>query len=380
MSTVLAQSAMNNLRWAIVFCGLLVLASCEQADLFEPKNNGLQTFLGDALPGYAVVVPGRPFHFPQDHGPHSDYRTEWWYYTGHLNTAEGAHFGFQFTLFRVNLQPKKPLNPSYWAMQHLLMGHLSITDVHQQRYYHAQRLEREALGFAGAQTQPFRVWLQDWQISGDPLSPTLVAKTDDMMLNLQLHARKPIVLQGEQGYSQKGAAPENASYYYSITRMGVTGEIGVAGKIQTVTGQAWFDREWSSHALDAEQVGWDWFSLQLSDNRELMYYQLRNQQGHAAAQSRGVLIGPKGQVEMTLKPEDIVLTPESYWQSPDGQRYPVDWQLEVRKANIKLYIKAMVDDQAFTGMVRYWEGAVSLSGQVGDDKITGVGYVELTGY
>jgi len=364
----------------IGICALLSLLGCEQTDTSEQQTNGLQAFLGDALPGYAAVVPGRTFAFPADHGPHPKYRTEWWYYTGHLNTPQNDHFGFQFTLFRFNLQPRPTPSPSHWAVQHLYMGHLSITDVKQQRYYHSQRLERSALGLAGAQTHPFRVWLQDWQISGDPLSPTLTAQTQDMALNLQLQASKPIVLQGQNGYSQKGQAPENASYYYSIPRMAVKGDIHVAGQTHSVTGQAWFDREWSSHALDQQQIGWDWFSLQLSDHRELMYYQLRNQQGQASTHSQGVLIGRDGQRELTLKPEDIILTPVSYWRSPKGQRYPVVWTLAVPKANITLHIKAMLNEQTFTGIVNYWEGAVAVSGEMAGKTIQGVGYVELTGY
>ena len=201
------------------------------------------------------------------------------------------------------------------------------------------------------------------------------AGTDAIGLQLQLQASdSPLVLQGDRGLSRKSAKPGNASYYYSLTRLPTRGELRIGEARYTVTGHSWMDREWSSSALDRNQVGWDWFALQLDDGRDLMYYQLRDAKGAADPFSRGSLVGPDDQVQALL-PGQVTLTPLRHWLADDGTRYPVSWRLQVAEPELDLNVGALFDDQSMEHSVGYWEGAVEVSG-----SHTGRGYLELSGY
>jgi predicted secreted hydrolase len=328
-------------------------------------------------PGFARAFEPREFEFPQDHSAHPDFATEWWYLTGNLHSENGRRFGYQLTLFRVGLQPGEAAYDSDWRSNQVYMGHLAISDIAGEQHYSAERFARAAAGLAGARADPFEVWLGPWSLQSEsglfPLQ--LEAHDTDMGLSLELQAgNKPMLLQGERGLSRKSATPGNASYYYSFTRLPTTGELRVGDLVYRVQGDSWMDREWSSSALDANQVGWDWFALQLDDGRELMFYQLRTRQGGVHAFSRGTLVDADGSVHRLL-PEQVRLTPERYWQADDGTRYPVDWRLRVADYGLDLEVQAALDDQLMDHTVHYWEGAVDVSG-----SHRGLGYLELSGY
>ena len=343
--------------------------------------------LGGDLAGFARADRPRAFRFPDDHGPHPAYRTEWWYYTGNLKSAEGCHFGFQLTFFRTALSapPDQAGRASAWSTQDVYMAHFALSDVAAQRFHAFQRLSRAALGLAGASAVPFRVWLEDWSVIGETavgqlVSMQLSAEEQDVALNLRLVSDKPIVLHGRNGLSQKGAAAGQASYYYSLTRLRSAGVIRLGDEEFQVEGLSWMDREWSTSVLSDDLRGWDWFALQLTDGQELMVYQVRRQTGDIHPLSSGTLVAADG-TPRTLTSADFHIEVLQTWQSPtDGTAYPAKWRLRIPGEAIDLTITPYMADQEMHTLIRYWEGAVRASGTVQGHPLEGDGYVELTGY
>ena len=331
--------------------------------------------------GYQRAEQPRPFQFPADHGPHPQFRNEWWYATGNLTDAAGRQFGYQLTLFRIALTPTTPVADSAWRTAQIYMGHFALTDVADQRHYGFERFSRGALGLAGAQSEPFRVWLENWELSGgeSELWPMRIRAQEEVIaVDLTLNPGKPLVLQGDRGLSQKSAEPGNASYYYSYPRLPTEGTIQISGQTFTVNGASWLDREWSTSALGSEQSGWDWFALQLDDGRELMFYRLRRKDGGTDRFSQGVLVATDGQTRL-LRFDEVDLQPLGEWQSPQtSDRYPASWRLRVPAETLDLTVTPKAADQEMRLTVRYWEGAVTVSGRAGDQKITGQGYLEMT--
>ncbi|MCY1082295.1 lipocalin-like domain-containing protein [Archangium lansingense] len=374
---------------AVVLVGLATGAAYVTRDTSPPLENAPRLKVSEVLggkagtEGYTRAFEPREFHFPEDHGPHSGFRAEWWYWTGNLSTADGRDFGYQFTLFRSALTPEGKERTSAWGSQAIYMGHLALSDIGGGRFHATERFSREALGLSGARAEPFRVWLEDWsaEATGDEALPLrLTAQGKDVSLSLVLEAGKPLVLQGDRGLSQKGPEPGNASYYYSLTRMPTRGQVTVDGRAYEVTGQSWMDREWSSSALGQEQVGWDWFSLQLSDGSELMVYQLRRRDGTADPFSAGTLVPAQGE-PVRLSLEDLRLEVTDTWKSPhSGVEYPARWRLAVPSRGLTLDITPALADQELPVTVRYWEGSVRFSGTHAGQPVQGRGYVELTGY
>ncbi|MEK9701747.1 MAG: lipocalin-like domain-containing protein, partial [Deltaproteobacteria bacterium] len=279
---------MRNYKLILAFCGFLTLLgftwyALHQRELPIKSSSNLnvaEALGGGDVSGYARALEPRPFSFPSDHADHPEFRNEWWYFTGNLQNEVGRPFGFQVTLFRNSLVPEVPEESgSPWRTNQLYMGHLALSDIQEDRFYHAERFQRAALGLAGVEAQPLRIWLDDWEIKGvskDPMKWQLFAKTEEFGINLEVTPGKPLVLQGNQGLSQKGKEPGNASYYYSFTRMVASGEVTTPEGTFEVTGSSWLDREWSTSVLESNQIGWDWFALQLNDGTDLMYYQLRD--------------------------------------------------------------------------------------------------------
>jgi predicted secreted hydrolase len=346
----------------------------------------LSATLGGAdTTGYARAVLPRPFVFPDDHGPHPQYRTEWWYVTGNLGDAEGRRVGYQLTIFRNALAPFAPRSSSAWATQQAYMAHLAVTDAGGGEFHAFERFARGALGLAGARARPFRVWLEDWVLEaegGEGIFPMRVrASEGDVTLDLTLDAGKPPVLQGEAGLSRKGPEPGNASYYYSHTRMPTTGTVVLRGDTLAVSGASWLDREWSTSVLTEGQVGWDWFALQMDDGWELMVYALRMADGGAHPLSEGVLVDPQGRSRRLAFGTDVQVTPVDTWTSPhSGVRYPSAWRVRVPSRRWELDVAPVLEDQELNLAFRYWEGAVDVRGRVGGEGPSGSGYVELTGY
>ena len=333
--------------------------------------------------GYAVAMQPGGIRWPRDHGPHPDYRTEWWYFTGNLQEPEGREFGFQLTFFRYALQAEAVLRDSEWATTQAYMAHFAITDVSRSDHRVVERFARPAQGLAGARAQPFAAWLDDWSAAsnGEAFLPLRLRAADTSVgieLDLELRAGKPAVLQGDAGLSAKGPEPGNASWYYSYTRLPASGQLQVDDRRFVVTGTAWFDREWGTSSLGAGVVGWDWFALQLDDGRDVMLYVLRDAEGRATPVSAGTIVDVGGEVTR-LGHDDFRLQPVDFWRSEaSGTRWPIAWDLRLPGAEA-LLLRAAVADQEQNLTVRYWEGTIDVFPLAGDTRV-GRGYMELTGY
>ena len=364
-------------------CAALALAGCD-----SPGQTGEGVAAALRAPdtgGYQRAYAPRPFSFPADHGPHADFRDEWWYVTGNLDGPEGRRFGFQITFFRHGLKNGLKPRASRWGAQDAAMAHFAVTDVAGKQYTSFQRISRAAAGLAGAEMQPFKVWLDDWSIEAAPgggFPWHFQARQDGVELSLTLDPRKPPVLNGERGLSRKSAEAGNASYYYSITRMDAQGRLKLPGQMlgqaMPVRGLAWLDREWSTSMLAEYQAGWDWFALQLDDGSELMYFRMRNKSGLDDPASSGTRVAADGSAAPVAR-EDVDIQAWDSWESPAGGRYPAGWRFKLKTEGRELEIRPALADQEFRHDARYWEGAVDVLDSA-TGKPAGRGYVELTGY
>ncbi len=410
-------------RAAIGLAALLLLGAAGWLLLRRPARPPVAARLsvagalgGPAEAGFARALAPRSFAFPADHGPHPAFRTEWWYFTGNLETEEpvplfagrtallgsigygakafaprrgGRRFGYQLTFFRNALAPRAAARASRWAARQVFLAHFAVTDPGAGRFLACERFRREALGLAGARAVPFRVWLDRWSAAsaapaaaavGDQTFPLrLRAAAEDVALDLTLASGKPPVLQGERGLSRKGSAPGQASYYYSLTRLPTTGRLRLDGRTWAVRGASWMDREWSTSSLSPGQVGWDWLALQLADGRELMLYRLRLRGGGADPASGGALVARDGTATI-LGLDDAAVEVLATWESPAGGRYPARWRVRVPAVGLDLVVRPLLADQEHRGTFRYWEGAVEAAGTSRGTPAGGRGYVELTGY
>jgi predicted secreted hydrolase len=373
------------------------LASCTAPEEATRAALSVAEALGGAdTAGFARVTGPRAFRFPDDHGAHPEYRTEWWYFTGNVESANGRRFGYQLTLFRNALAASPPDLASEWATNQVWMGHLAVTDVDSRVFHGFERFARGAAGLAGARAAPLHVWLEDWSIAASPdviaADTAAAGATPDGTFPWRLRAVengtgidllvtpvKPIVLQGEAGYSRKGADTGNASHYYSFTRFATTGSVFIDGTRHAVAGASWLDREWSTSALDDGQVGWDWFALQFDDDTELMYYQLRRENGTADVHSRGTFVTAGGSTRGVPR-DDVALDVLATWTSPAGGSYPARWRLRIAELDLDVEILPVIAAQEHDSYVRYWEGAVDVRGTRDGQALAGRGYVELTGY
>ena len=334
---------------------------------------------GIAAEGYARAIEPRQFSFPQDHGPHPDFRNEWWYFTGNLVDASNRRFGFQLVFFRNSLTPNNPARSSSWGSNQAWMAHFALTDLAEGKFHAFEGFSRGAKELAGATSSPFSVWLYDWSVTQRDGHWLLQAATDGIQIELSLKPERAPLLQGEDGLSQKSAEPGNASYYYSIPRLQAEGEIILGENIHRVSGLSWLDREWSTSALSKDQAGWDWFSLQLSDGSDLMFYRLRRKDGSSDPYSAGTLLQKNGE-RIRLKSEDVQLQELDHWTSPKGGRYPISWRLSIPEHAIDLTVTPVTKNQELDLLIRYWEGAVDVSGSRSGKPINGRGYLELAGY
>jgi len=388
--------------------------------------------LSDSGNGFERAEAIRAFEFPRDYGPHPGFRHEWWYVTGNLDSADGERFGFELTFFRFALAPlgaddavaedgsgrdaaakdtsienaaaeDASVTRSRWRTRQIYMAHFALTDVARGEFHFRERFARDALGLAGAQAEPFRVWLEDWEIGEEPPASLLTdpepavetesdgrseaaagrwfltAADEDRSLTLELRPLSGPVLNGEQGLSRKSGKPGSASYYYSIPRIAARGTLELDGRTFDVSGFAWLDREWGSGSLGADQEGWDWFALQLDDGSALMFYVLRKRDGSRDPHSAGTWVGSDGLVR-TLASDEVTIEVLDRWQSPRGGRYPARWRLRVPALGLDVDVRPVLDDQELIAQTRYWEGAVDVEGMRGGGRISGRGYVELVGY
>ncbi len=320
---------------------------------------------------FLKALPGWQYEFPRDHFSHSDFRTEWWYYTGNLFAGERP-FGFELTFFRQALQ-EEARSKSVWAVRDAWMAHLALTDVSGQRFYHAERLNRSGPGIAGADAQQQRIWNGNWSCRLLPERHELRAVDPRFRLALNLVPRKNPVIHGTNGVSQKGPLPGQASHYISFSRLAATGEIVVGDTRFPVQGLAWMDHEIFSSELDPTLAGWDWFSIQLDNGTELMLYRLRQKDGQSSKFSAGTFVGADGK-NIHLGRDEFRLQPGRRWKD-----YPVTWDLEVASLGIRLQAAPKLDEQELLSPSKltpsYWEGAMTFTG-----SHRGHGYLEMTGY
>ena len=383
--TVLSRRKGSKMSRGIAFPLLSVFALTAADTSDEQERSELSDLLSaDSTAGFAMVTEPRTFEFPLDHGPHPGYRNEWWYVTGNLDAADGRRFGFELTIFRFALTPKLTQSISAWRTNQVYIAHFAVTDADGKNFYVAERFSRGAAGLAGADTDPFRVWIDDWRIAANETETDredwrLRANDADVALDLRLRATKRPVLNGEDGLSQKSAEPGNASYYYSITRWQSDGRLRLGNEEFAVSGLSWLDREWSSSALASNQQGWDWFALQLSDGSELMFYSLRKTDGSQDIYSGGTWTSADG-TSRHLERDEVVVSVTSSWTSPKGGTYPSAWEFALPTVELELRVVPVLDDQELFTTVRYWEGAVDVEGERQGVSISGRGYVELTGY
>jgi predicted secreted hydrolase len=350
--------------------------------------------------GFAQVLGPREFEFPRDHGPHPEYRQEWWYVTGNLDASDGERFGFELTFFRFALPPVGAAalevtsdrraagavedRESAWRTRQIYMAHFAITDVARGRFRYTQKLSREGvgLGLAGARMPQLRVWNDDWSlaaVSADDTHWSLRAAESGYELTLDAQALVRPVLNGDRGFSRKSNDPGSASYYYSIPRVAVQGRLARDGEALEVHGLAWFDREWGSGALGSNEQGWDWFALQLGDGSALMFYALRNRDGGWDPNSAGTWIARDGQSQ-ALSAGQVKIDVLGYWTNRRGDRYPGRWRVRVPTLGLDVEVRPVLADQELVTSARYWEGAVDVTGAGDGRRMDGRGYVELVGY
>lgn len=374
----------------VAWCGML--GGCtETHEATSGVMSGLRVSSvlgGDVASGYLIADGSHVFAFPRDHAAHAGYRSEWWYLTAVLRDGNGHEYGVQFTLFRQALAPR-PTGAGPWHTAVAYMGHLAISDVARGEHVEAQRLARGHPQMAGVDGLPrLRAYIEDWSIesSGDG-EFTLSARDADQQIDvqLQLTQQRPIVLQGEGGLSRKSAG--SASYYYSLPRLQASGRLEIGTRSVKVSGLGWFDREWSTSVLTAEQAGWDWFALQLDDGRSVMAFRLRRRDGARDTFDRGMIVEPVSDSSSTflttdhpgvteLRPGTFELQPVRFWADERGVHWPVQWRLTVGAE--QLTVTAMFDNQVMDTSVVYWEGIVAL--EDADGNSIGRGYMELTGY
>jgi predicted secreted hydrolase len=333
---------------------------------------------------YRLALPGRTLSFPADHYSHPDFKTEWWYYTGHLQTESGRRFGYQVTFFRFGVRNRQTNIKETPLFTELYMAHFALSNISSRTFLFRERINRGIGDRAGAKTDRFFVWNEDWSIEGDGNNHKISVNDRGTELRLKLKSLKPPVLHGQNGYSQKGEGEGHASYYYSLTRMQAEGELIIDGKREQVRGLSWMDHEFGSNQLGEDQLGWDWFSIQLENQSELMLYLMRRKDGSTDPYSHGTLVYADGTTRH-LALQDYRVDVIARWQSPkSAAEYPIKWKVLVPAEQIELEIAPHFPDQELitnrSTRVTYWEGAVQVKGMLRNKPIAGSGYVEMTGY
>lgn len=334
---------------------------------------------------YSLALPGRKISLPADHYSHPDFKTEWWYYTGHLESESGKRYGYQVTFFRFGLRDRQSdIKDKPPLFTELYMAHFAISDIDRKKFFFRERINRGYQGKAGAATDRYLVWNEDWKVEGGLKTHRINVNDRRTQLNLSLSSLKPPVLHGDNGLSQKGEGEGRASYYYSLTRMKTEGELAINGKTEKVQGLSWMDHEFGSNQLREDQVGWDWFSLQLDDQTELMLYLIRHKDGSPDPYSSGTLVKADG-TRKHLELEDFQIEILDHWKSAkSGANYPMKWQVKVPAEGIELEVVPEFTDQELitnrSTRVTYWEGTVRIRGIRGKKAVAGEGYVEMTGY
>jgi predicted secreted hydrolase len=325
---------------------------------------------------YREALPGYRFSFPRDHFEHPDFKTEWWYYTGNVWSKTGRRFGFELVFFRVG-ERARGVNPSAWRVDDIYLANAALTDIDGRHFSYSERLNRAGPGIAGASFAERRIWNGNWAARWNGERQDITAVAPGFSFHLACSPAKPLVIQGENGVSQKAEGAGHASHYVSFPLLAVTGTVRAADHDFDVSGQAWMDHEWFTHELQPGQIGWDWFSVQLENNTELMLFDLRRQDGTTDPNSSGTFIDAGG-YPRHLTSGEFTLKPLEWWISPRTHaRYPIRWAVSIPALHLELETTAKLADQELDASrgAKYWEGAVDYSGSA-----RGVGYLEMTGY
>ena len=371
-----------------VACSSPEVSEVEAAASNQAVDNALRA---DPADGFAMLYEPQAIAFPDDHMPHGDYRTEWWYITGNLDAADGRRFGFQATWFRQGMTradgQTRTAAASPWIAHDAWMGHVGVSDVSKQQFHQAHRFARGAAGLAGATQEGLatQVFLNQWELdlSEDPASNDaslrIAVDTDDTQLHLSGTRLGPTILRGDKGLSQKSATAGNASMYYVWPRIAVSGTLLIEGETVEVSGEAWMDREWGSSLLDEAQAGWDWFALHLKDGSNLMVYSLRRKDGGIDPYAVAHRTDAEGNSQR-WQPDEWSLTPLQHWTSPvTGSKWPISWRLQIPGINFDAAVTALFPNQEHHGAFGYWEGTVDVINHQDRTNI-GRGYLEMTGY
>lgn len=337
-----------------------------------------------ALAQYQQALPGYHYQFPRDNFNHPDYQTEWWYYTGNLKAADGHRFGFELTFFRQGVKRNGTM-PSDWEIRDLYLAHLAVSDLDSGKFYHTERINRSGPGLAGSSEQQSRVWNGNWQVQWKDSQQELSAVTENLSLQLRMASQKPPIIHGENGISQKAAGKGEASHYISYTRLETSGSIQLNGRTYLLEGTSWMDHEFFTNSLGKDQLGWDWMSLQLADHTEIMLYRFRRRDGSIDPFSSGTYVDTQGQSHH-LRVEDFKMTPNGVsWNSPATHAsYPIEWVVSIPSLNLELTVKTPLQSQELVSAnavsPSYWEGAIIVAGRRNGVPISGLGYLEMTGY
>ncbi|MGA1842861.1 MAG: lipocalin-like domain-containing protein [bacterium] len=357
---------MNKIRINYVLLAVLLIFPCLARS---------ESFFRMALPGYQ-------YRFPKDHYSHPDFQTEWWYYTGHLNTEDGKNYGYELTFFRAGIESqRKRESESKWVIKDIYSAHLAISDENRKEFRFWEKVNRKGPGLAGAEEDKLLVWNEGWRLEGSRDTQHLQAGKGAFGINLSLTPTKPPAIHGKGGVIIRAPEPGHTSHYYSLSRMDTEGYIRIEGKRIGVKGSSWMDHAFFSNQLIGNQEGWDWFGIQLDNNTELMLYQLRSKGGGINPVSSGTIVGPKGETQHITSSEFSIITLDIWQSKKSGTKYPSGWQISIPGRGIILkIIPTYKEQELITKHAIYWEGSCIVTGTYKDKKISGLGYEELTGY
>ena len=346
--------------------------------LFAPASSASAQPLG-----FRFADRPRVWSFPRDHGSHSGFATEWWYFTGSLQDEAGRAFGYELTFFRVGMRPDAVESTSPWRARDLILAHFAVTDIEAEEFHLAERLQRAAAGMAGADEAGLRVWVGDWEArQREDGRFVLKARHEGIAIDLELASRRPPVLHGQGGLAPKDESGEHASYYVSLPRMRTKGRLEIPGGEYRVEGTTWMDHEFFTGETPRDGLGWDWFSARFEDGRDLVLYRVRRPGSEPFY--RGTLVSAEGSVR-PVDTRDIKLSPQAWWKSPEtGISYPVAWRIELPGEAARFTVRGLLDQQEVVARrtvgFAYWEGLSRYEGSWGGEPVAGEGYVELTGY
>lgn len=377
---------MKRLSIILIICALLVAGGVVWWNFGAGSATAVAeaTFLqvAEDTTGFARATEPNNIEFPRDLGAHDDYQTEWWYYTGNLDDGNGRQFGYQFTIFRRALTPDAVADAaSDWRTNQVYLAHFTVSDVANAAFYPHERFSRGAAGLAGAQAEPYRVWLEDWSVEELPSGEVrLLADGGDVALDLLLTQTLPPILHGDGGLSAKGPEPGNASYYYSQVRQETRGTVRLGDETIDVTGLSWKDHEYSTSALSEGAIGWDWFSMQFDNGSSLMFFQIRREDGTLEPYSSGSFIAADGTVTHLTREDWSLAVLDEWTSATSGATYPAGWRIEIESLELVLEGRPLMPNQELNVSTVYWEGASQFSGTLAGQPASALGYVEMTGY